>query len=193
VVAFLGGADENSATDMRRFMNRARRLADLGACVIDIHHDGKGENAKDFRGSSDFKAAVDQAFHVTNGSADPGKLDRLRLRCFKSRFGLSGNLVYLYAEGRFVRDERVDAPARTVADELTELLRQNPGVKAGRFEELAEKRGVSRSRTREFLANGVLGDFIEFERGSKNAKRYYLKASSRHVDSIVDSPTPAAN
>ena len=77
--------------------------------------------------------------------------------------------MYLYAEGRFVRDERVDAPARTAADELTELLRQNPGVETARFEKLAEKRGVSRSRTREFLANGVLGGFIEFERGSKNA------------------------
>ena len=179
VVAFLEGGDENSATDMRRFMNRSRRLADLGACVIEIHHDGKGEHAKDFRGSSDFKAAVDQAFHVTNSSADPGKLDRLRLRCFKSRFGLSGNLVYLYAGGRFVRDERVDAPARTAADELTELLRQNPGVKGGRFEKLAEQRGVSRSKTRQFLADGVLGDLIELERGSKNAKRYYLKAASQ--------------
>ena len=36
---------------------------------------------------------IDQAFHVTNISSD-GKLDRIRLRCFKSRFGLSGNLVY---------------------------------------------------------------------------------------------------
>ena len=97
LVGFFEGADENDAAAMRSFRDRElRRLADHGATIILIHHDGKSETARDFRGSSDFKAAVDQAFHVSNIGPD-GKLDRLTLRVFKSRFGYSGSLVYFYA------------------------------------------------------------------------------------------------
>ena len=173
LVAFLGGADENSATEMRKFMNGARRLADLGATVIQIHHDGKAETARDFRGSSDFKASVDQAFHVTNISSD-GKLDRIRLRCFKSRYGFSGDVIYRYAEGRLIRDERADAPARTTGEDLTAILRQHPGIKAGEFEKKAVTRGSGRNQAREFLSNGVLGGLIRQEPAGKNAKKYYL-------------------
>ncbi len=88
-IAFLEG-DENSATVVRAFMNILRKLADLGATIILIHHDGKAESARDFRGSSDFKAGLDQAFHVTNLSQD-SRLDRLTLRCFKSRYGFHGS------------------------------------------------------------------------------------------------------
>jgi hypothetical protein len=95
LAAFISG-DENSASDMRAFMHGTRRLVDLGATVIVIHHDGKAESARDYRGSSDFKAAVDQAFHVSNISAD-ARLGRLSLRCFKSRYGFTGSLVYDYA------------------------------------------------------------------------------------------------
>ncbi len=47
--------------------------------------------------------------------------------------------IYLYANGRFVRDDRADAPARTVGDQLTQLLRMNPSSTAARFEALAGK------------------------------------------------------
>ena len=118
LIAFLG-ADENDSATMRKFMNGVRWLADRGATVEVIHHDGKSETARDFRGSSDFKAAVDQAFHVSNLGSD-SRLDRLTVRCFKSRYGFTGSLIYHYADGRMVRDERTDAPARAVADELTQ-------------------------------------------------------------------------
>ena len=172
LIAFLEG-DENDATTMRAFMHGARRLADIGATVNVIHHDGKAESARDFRGSSDFKAAVDQAFHVTNISRD-GKLDRLSLRCFKSRYGFCGSLVYLYSGGRFTRDERQDAPARTAADQLTEILRTNPGIGSRELDALAAKRGLTRSQTREFINNGVLTGVIRRETGAKNRVRHYL-------------------
>src|SRR5205823_4928429 len=82
LIAFHGG-DENDAGETRRFMHRCRRIADLGATVVIIHHDGKSERAKDFRGSSDFKAAIDLGFHVANFG--DGCLDRLVLRPFKAR------------------------------------------------------------------------------------------------------------
>lgn len=171
LAAFLGG-DENSATDMRRFMHFCRRLADMGACVVIIHHDGKADTAKDFRGSSDFKAAVDQAFHTTNVSADL-RLDRIRLRCFKSRFGFFGELTYRYDDGRITRHERTHAPESTVTDQLTELLRRNAGVTTKRFEDLAAKQNLGRNRARDFLSNGVLARSICRE-SSGNRYRHYL-------------------
>ena len=114
IVAFMDGADENSASEMRSFMNKARRLADLGATVAVIHHSGKADSSTDFRGSSDFKASVDVAFHVTNLSSDGKLLDRVTLRCFKSRYGFTGSIVYHYDGGRFVRDGRTDEPAAIV-------------------------------------------------------------------------------
>ena len=158
LVAFLDG-DENSAVDMRQFMHFCRRLADLGACVIIIQHDGKADTAKDFRGSSDFKAAIDQAFHTTNVNADL-RLDRIRLRCFKSRFGFCGEIIYSYDDGRVTRDERAHAPERTITDQLTALLRLNPGVTTKRFEDLAAKQNLGRNRARDFLSNGVLAHSI---------------------------------
>ena len=164
---------------MRSFMNGARHLADLGATVIVIHHDGKADSARDFRGSSDWKASVDQAFHVTNVTSD-GKLDRLNLRCYKSRYGFSGSLVYQYAGGRFVRDERADAPARTAADQLTDLLRQNPGLTLTAFEALAIKAGIPRSRTRNFLLGGERSG-IRAESGARRAVHYSLIEGGNHA------------
>lgn len=175
-IAFIEG-NENDAAVMRGFMHSARRLADLGAAVIVIHHDGKADSARDFRGSSDFKAAVDQAFHVSNLSQD-GKLDRLTLRCFKSRYGFTGSIIYHYADGFFVRDRRADAPAINSADQLTALLRQNPGIGTRQFEDEAAKQSIGRQRARDFLSNGVLSGVIRREDAGRNRFRHYLTEGS---------------
>jgi hypothetical protein len=154
-------------------MNGARHLADLGGTVVAIHHAGKSESSADFRGSSDWKASVDAAFHVANISQD-GKLDRLSLRCYKSRYGFTGSLVYRYAGGLFVRDERTDAPAIIAADQLTALLRTNPGVGAKEFEDLAAKANLGRNRARDFLSNGVLAGTIRRETAARNRQHHYL-------------------
>jgi hypothetical protein len=171
LIAFLAG-DENDAAVMRGFMNGARQLTNLGATVIVIHHDGKAETARDFRGSSDFKASLDQAFHVTNISSD-GKLDRLSLRCYKSRYGFTGSLVYRYASGLFIRDERIDAPAVVAADQLTALLRTNPGIGTKEFEDLAAKANLGRNRARDFLSNGVLAGTIRRETAGRNRQHHF--------------------
>jgi hypothetical protein len=173
LAAFLDG-DENSATDMRRFMHFCRRLADAGACVVIIHHDGKADTAKDFRGSSDFKSAVDQAFHTTNVSSDL-RLDRIRLRCFKSRFGFCGELVYRYDCGKVTRDESVHAPARAEADQFAALLRLNPGITSTAFEDKAAAAGLGRNRARAYINDGVLTGFIIRKTGRKNAQMHALK------------------
>jgi hypothetical protein len=180
VVAFFGGESENDAAAMRKFMHGPRRLADLGASVVLIHHDGKADSARDFRGSSDFKAAVDVAFHVTNSSPD-GKIENLRLRCFKSRFGFSGEIVYRYAGGKMLRDEAWDAPAQSRGLELTGLLRQHPGIKAKDFEDLAHKQGLGRNRARTFLQDGILSGVVRREIGAQRAQHHYLAGVENDV------------
>jgi hypothetical protein len=170
--AFHGG-DQNDAGEMRIFMNQLRKLADLGATVLVIHHDGKADTARDYRGSSDWKAALDVGFHVSNSSED-GRLDVLRLRCYKSRFGFSGELVYRYAGGKFLRDNDGHAASRTAAEQLTSLLRTNPGVGQADFEALAAKSGLGRNRARTFLNDGLRAGTVRIEPGARNAKRYFL-------------------
>lgn len=54
-------ADENSASEMRNVMAHLRRLADVGATVLVLHHRSKTE-ANKYRGSSDILAAVDMVY-----------------------------------------------------------------------------------------------------------------------------------
>ena len=173
--AFMQG-DENSAADMRAFMNGPRLLAHLGGTVIVLHHSGKSETSLDYRGSSDFKGNFDQAFHVSNLGGD-NRLDRLTLRCFKSRYGLVGSQIYRYADGAMIRDERPDAPARTEADRLTDLLRTNPMATGNKFEKLAFQQGIGRNVARNFLLNGVRPEvgMVEFETVGR-AKKYFLRS-----------------
>jgi hypothetical protein len=62
-----------------------------------------------------------------------------------------------------VRDERADAPARTVSDQLTDLLRQNPGIGAKEFETQALASGLGRNRARDFLQDGIRAGVIRLE------------------------------
>ncbi len=164
--------DQNDASEMRGFLHRCRRLANLGASVLVLHHSGKSESARDYRGSSDFSASVDQAFHCTS-FGDGGRLDKIVLRPYKSRFGFAGELIYEYADGRFVRGDAAEV-RQTVNEQLTVLLRLNPGVTAGKFDDLANARGLGRNRARGFLADGLLAGYVRRETGAKNVKRHFL-------------------
>jgi hypothetical protein len=166
---FIG--NQNDAGEMRGFLHSCRRLADYGATVLVLHHSGKSDTARDYRGSSDFPAAIDQGFHCTSFGA--GLLDRLVLRCYKSRFGFTGELKYDYAGGRFVRGEACEA-RETVSEQLTSVLRLNPGVTARKFDELAQGRGLGRQRARTFLSECLLSGVVRRERGSGNTWRHYL-------------------
>lgn len=170
LVAFHSG-DENDASVCRGFMHRCRRLADLGATIVIIHHDGKSETAKDYRGSSDFKAAIDLGFHVTNFGTD-GRLDKLVLRPFKQRIQVGAELTYEYAQGRFLRVEAAEA-RQTASEQLMALLRLNPGVTQRKFEELATARNLGRNRARTFLNNGLLSKSIRPETVGRGGRRYF--------------------
>lgn len=169
LIAFHDGS-ENESERMRNTMRGFRTLADLGAAVVVIHHSGKGESTKEYRGSSDFKAGVDIAYVLTNLSSDPTRLDKIRLEAFKTRFQVDSKVVVEYRDGRF---EALEAGESASADgRLSELLRQNPQTLQSDFECIAMKNGATRNMAREFLRRGIKDRSIHVEKGPNNAKRH---------------------
>ena len=51
LIAFFGGQGENDSAEIRRYMHGFRRLAHAGCTILGLHHSGKGEGTKDYRGS----------------------------------------------------------------------------------------------------------------------------------------------
>jgi predicted ATP-dependent serine protease len=175
LIAFLEG-DENDAAVMRAFMQQLRRLADLGAAVIVLHHSGKAETTRNFRGSSDFKASIDVGYTLTN--LGEGRLERLRLRAFKTRFMVESDLIIHYRDGQFISDERSAAVEITVTEQLRALLRRNPDIKGVKFQSEAASLGLGAYRARTFLEEGVKLGVIVRTRGKNNSAHYRLAGDS---------------
>jgi RecA-family ATPase len=67
LAAFFEGEDENDAAAMRAFIDEGRVLLKAGACgILILHHSGKSESSKTYRGSSDLKAAIDSGYVLVN-------------------------------------------------------------------------------------------------------------------------------
>ena len=171
--SFFDG-DENAAGDMRAFMNRLRRITNLGSTAMIVHHDGKGDSSKDYRGSSDFRAALDAGFHVSNVGQDR-LLDRLYLRPFKNRFGLTESIVYRYADGAMRREESAHAASETITASLTAIIGENHGITGEAFERLATGRGIKRGEARSYLRRGVEFGEILSQKGPRHSTLYALK------------------
>jgi hypothetical protein len=173
LIGFYTGQSENDSAEVRRYMQAFRKLADLGCTVLALHHSGKGESTKDFRGSSDIKASVDTAWHLANFGE--GRLDRLRLRAYKCRFAVAADLLLRYVEGQFSIHEAVTT--RTVSELLGDLLRSNPGIRSADFEKLAVDKDLGRDRARAYLEDGILAGHVRREKGRNNAQMHYLVQS----------------
>ena len=71
--------EENSARDMRKFLNVCSVIASaFKATVILVHHTGHGETARE-RGSSALRASMDVSIHVG------GKKDAIKIECVKMK------------------------------------------------------------------------------------------------------------
>ena len=145
----------------------------MGASVIVLHHSGKGESSKDYRGSSDIKAGLDVGYHLSN-LGDFARLSNLRLRAFKVRIAVLPEVILRYTGNGFEIDGR--PVAKTNDELLADLLIANPRVSAGEFEDLAQKISISRSRVRQFLENGKASGKIVVEQGPRN-KLHHLWAT----------------
>jgi KaiC/GvpD/RAD55 family RecA-like ATPase len=162
-------ADEQSSTEMREFLKHFRRLAHGGATIIILHHTGKTSTSKDYRGSSDIKAAVDTAYRVT-GRPRYGKLHRLDLDPFKSRIAPGQKVSMEFHEGRgFVAIAGPKDPAGVNADQVVRrIVTEHPGRNASQIKDLAQPLGVPKHKVDELLCNGEYA----IERGKGAAKVY---------------------
>jgi hypothetical protein len=169
-IAFHPG-DEQSSTETRGFMNHCRKLTSAGATVPLLHHVGKGENAKHYRGSSDYKAAVDVAYLLEKLGADPGgPLSELRLVPFKNRFQGGTPLLLSFHNGRFAAGER----GETAGEIAERLIQDHEGESLRDLISLARGEGLSKHQAEEQFSRGVKDGRFEV-RPAGRGHGYYLR------------------
>lgn len=175
LIAFFDGKDENSAVEMRAFLNQGRLLLRAGACgVLYIAHPGKVD--KMLRGSSDLKPAIDAGFFVSN--TGDGKLERLYLKTFKTRFlAQKSELLLDYHDGGFTSEARPAVIREDNRQRLTKLLADMPACTKAEFEKAAMAKGATQIRARRFLEEGVACGAITQEKGPHNKLLHTLAAS----------------
>lgn len=165
---------ENDAADTNALMSSLRRLADAGATVIALHHSGKAESAKEYRGSSDMKAAIDIGYTLKNLGGD--RLGRLVLRAFKSRYLVPSEILLDYADGAFIGESR---PAvTTVSDRLRDLLIEHSGVLTRDFEDIAKANGIGRNQARRWRDDNLAAGNIEIRSTDNRSQRLYWTGGS---------------
>ena len=175
--------DEQSASDTRPYMDQYRRLANLGATVIILHHTGKSENAQEYRGSSDIKAAVDMAYVLEERSKNNGKLGRLALKNYKARLAASHRSVIglEFRQGVGFVDWNAPAPPPSPLDAVVEIVGRQPGQNQGEVVKAAMAGGVSKATAEKILKENW-GNRFRVETGKGASKLYYL----------ADAPPPPA-
>jgi hypothetical protein len=151
--AFLDGANENDAAVIRTFFDKFKLLTKLGCAIIVLHHGGRNENNKQWRGSSDIKAAITTAYFMENlGGCD--ELGPLRLTAFKKRARtVSLFRIKVTSDGEFwLEPEEYQQPRQlTAEDKFKNLLQEHPGSTSRQIDELAKTYGLSRDTVRGLL------------------------------------------
>jgi predicted ATP-dependent serine protease len=169
LIQFHSGSEQDSA-DTRRYMNRFKRLAHVGASPFVLHHTGKAENSKQYRGSSDIKAVVDQAF-VLEAVGEPGG-GALRLKPFKERVAKVGEIHLDFSSGVFrLREGR----SKTNREIVEEVIEANPNRTGRDVVKLARDRGATKSRAEEILTEGLRDGWLQGTPGPRKSILYRMR------------------
>lgn len=168
--------DEMSSTETRKFMGLFRDLANLGATVIVLHHTGKAETSKEYRGSSDIKAAVDTAYLLTTVSENQGKLGRLSIRGFKGRLAPAEDLGLEFKPGQGFVEFKVPnvllpASLPDASEIVAMILREKPGSNQKQIVRDAAKHGISKHKVEEVLTSSL----VDWKPGNGREKQYHLR------------------
>lgn len=163
---------EQSSTETRAFMRYFRALANLGATPAVLHHTGKAETSKLYRGSSDIKAAVDTAYLLVRTSQQPEELGDLSMTCFKARLAPGRNFGMTFRKGQgFVPCEAFRF-TKTAEQVITEILAANPNSNQETILELAQGLGCTKHQIEKCLKTGRW----RTSAGPKNSILYSLPA-----------------
>lgn len=175
--------DEQSSTETREFMKHFRRLAHLGATILILHHTGKAGTAKQYRGSTDIKAAVDTAYFL-DGHPTENRLHRLEMQNFKSRFAPGTDFGMEFTSQRgFVRSGM--AGRKPDGNQIiTEILTEHPGSNASQVVTWAKGR-VGKNKVNALLADGAW----ERTQGNGNSTLYYVSETGEPVGEPVEEAT----
>jgi len=170
---------EQSSNETRAFMRHFRHLAHLGATVIILHHTRKAETSKQYRGSSDIKAAVDTAYLLTRNSQEPGELGELSMDCFKARLAPGRNFGMKFQKRQGFVSCDAQNRSQTVTEIISAFLEQNPGSNPSEIVQRGLFAGCTKRQIEECLKHG---DWIR-AKGPRNAILYSLpKGAEESVD-----------
>jgi hypothetical protein len=170
LIAFHSG-DEQDASETRRYLQYIRDLAAAGATIILLHHIGKSENAKQYRGSSDIKASVDTAWLLEKLGDPAGLLSQLRLVPFKDRIGAGKTIPIKFQAGQFLMEQRAESNREI----FERIVRTNPNSTGTKIVKLGMAADLGKTWIEQQLLNGVQQDWLQIKSGKRNAKLYSLK------------------
>jgi hypothetical protein len=159
---------EQSSTETRAFMRHFRTLANLGAMVVILHHTGKAESSKLYRGSSDIKAAVDTAYVLTRASQKPEELGALSMNCFKARLAAGQHFGMQFEKGKGFIPSDAFEPAKTVFEVVAEILEATPNRNQSEIVQLAKEKGCSKGEVETCLRTGPWSK----QKGPRNSTLY---------------------
>jgi hypothetical protein len=145
---------EQSSTETRAFMKFFRLLANLGATVIVLHHSGKAETSKVYRGSSDIKAAVDTAYQLQSVGEESNRLGQLTMKCFKCRLVPGQNFGLEFRQGQGFVDSEAASRTKSVSEIIEEILRENPRSNQSMVVSLGRQRGCTKNQIEQALKTG---------------------------------------
>jgi len=169
---------EQSSTETRAFMRYFRALANLGATVIVLHHSGKAETAKIYRGSSDIKAAVDTAYQLESVNKESNRLGQLSLKCFKGRLVPGQNFGLEFREGEGFIACNVPTRTKTVESVIDDILKSHPGSNQKMIVQLGQAQGCSKKQLEHSLKTG----YWQTERGPHNSILYRLPGQDERCE-----------
>lgn len=151
--AHYDGDSENDSVQIRAWFQRLRRLASAGAAVVVVHHSGKGDAGKNYRGSSDVLASVDAAYLLeADGEGEP--MQSLKLSCFKLRAAEEPKTIHLKLGGSYFEvtaDPSADRQRGRLQGLADAIGRQLAGLTAREVDAMAGGLGMSRQEIRENL------------------------------------------
>jgi hypothetical protein len=166
---------EQSSTETRAFMKHFRALANLGATVIILHHTGKAESSRVYRGSSDIKAAVDTAYLLAKAPDAPEHtLGLLSLTCFKGRLAPGQNFGMEFRQGQGFVARNAFERTRTTTEVVKEIISTHPSINQKKVIEIGRTQGCGKRQLEDCLKTGRW----QRDRGANNSILYSLPADA---------------
>jgi archaellum biogenesis ATPase FlaH len=174
----MDGDDENDTQHIGKFWSRFDSLVRENCAIIILHHSGKGDSTRTYRGSSDIPGPADYHFVLSNESPSKQRLTKMKLQRVKQREPSDAFsedvLINISADGQF----EAEMPEDESNEKLLTLLRVNDGINAENFEKLAkDEHDIGQTAVRKFLKAKVHSAEVEKRKGKeRNSWNYFVVA-----------------